>query len=132
MKSLDTNIIIRFLVNDDYKQGELVKKLLLKAEKNNEVFFVSSAVVLEIIYVLDSVYGYSREEIIAAFESMLLMPVLLFENSEVIQKFLVSAANTGIELEDLLIGITAKEAGCEKTITFDKKAAKSDLFELLN
>jgi len=131
MKSLDTNIIIRFLVNDDYKQGELVKKLLLKAEKNSEVFFVSSAVVLEIIYVLDSVYGYSREEIAAAFESMLLMPVLLFENSEVIQKLLVSAYNTGIELEDLLIGITAQEAGCEKTITFDKKAAKSDLFELL-
>jgi len=131
MKSLDTNIIIRFLVNDDYKQGELVKKLLLKAEKNSEVFFVSSAVVLEIIYVLDSVYGYSSEEIAAAFESMLLMPVLLFENSEVIQKLLVSAYNTGIELEDLLIGITAQEAGCEKTITFDKKAAKSDLFELL-
>ena len=131
MKSLDTNIIIRFLVNDDYKQGELVKKLLLKAEKNSEVFFVSSAVVLEIIYVLDSVYGYSREEILAAFESMLLMPVLLFENSEVIQKLLVSAVKTGIELEDLLIGITAQEAGCEKTVTFDKKAAKSDLFELL-
>jgi len=132
MKSLDTNIIIRFLVNDDLKQGELVKKLLLKAEKNNEVFFISIAVVLEILYVLDSVYRYSREEVIAAFEAMLLMPVLLFDNTEVIQKFIALAGKTGIELEDLLIGVIAKEAGCEKTITFDKKATKSNLFELLN
>lgn len=131
MKSLDTNIIIRFLVNDDLKQGELVKKLLLNAEKNNEVFFISTVVVLEILYVLDSVYGYSREERIDAFEAMLLMPILLFENTETIQKFVVFAGETKIELEDLLIGTMAKEAGCEKTITFDKKAAKSDLFELL-
>jgi len=132
MKSLDTNIIIRFLVNDDLKQGELVKKLLLKAEKNNEVFFISIVVVLEIIYVLDSVYGYSREEIIFALEAMLSMSVLFFENVEVVQKLIISAGKTGIELEDLLIGVIAKEAGCEKTITFDKKAAKSSFFELLS
>jgi len=38
MRSLDTNVIIRFLVNDDVKQGEVVKTLFLKAERDNSVF----------------------------------------------------------------------------------------------
>lgn len=131
MKSLDTNVIIRFLVNDDMKQGELVKKLFLTAEKDNSVYFVSIPVILELIYVLDSVYGFTRKEILDAFNAMLLMPILLFEDTDTIQKFLSSAEKTNIELEDLLIGIVAREAGCKTTITFDKKASKSELFELL-
>jgi predicted nucleic-acid-binding protein len=131
MKSLDTNIIIRFLVNDDVKQGEKVKTLFQKAEENNNVFFVTTPVVLEVLYVLDSVYEYSRKEILNALESLLMMSLLVFDNADAIQKFITSAEKNKIELEDLLIGILAREAGCQATITFDKKASKSELFELL-
>ncbi len=131
MKSLDTNVIIRFLVNDDVKQGEAVKKLFLKTERDNAVFFISMPVILELLYVLDSVYEFSRKEILDAFNAMILMPILLFENTDTIQKFLFSAEKTKIELEDLLVGIVAREAGCKTTITFDKKASKSEFFELL-
>lgn len=131
MKSLDTNVLIRFLVNDDVKQGEIVRRLFLDAEKKKDVFFVTTPVILEVLFVLDSVYEFSRNEIILALESMVQMPVLQFENSDVIQKFLSYASKTNIELEDLLIGVISQEAGCDSTITFDKKAAKSSLFELL-
>lgn len=131
MKSLDTNIIIRFLVNDDIKQGEKVKTLFMKAEENNDVFFITTPVVLEVLYVLDSVYEYSRKEILNALESLLMMSLLIFDNADAIQKFITSAGKNKIELEDLLIGILARESGCKTTITFDKKASKSELFELL-
>jgi predicted nucleic-acid-binding protein len=131
MKSLDPNIVIRFLVNDDLKQGEAVKRLFLKAEKDNDIFFITTPVILEVLYVLDSVYNYSRKDILNALESMLSMSILIFENTDAIQKFISSAGKTKIELEDLLIGVISKEAGCETTITIDKKAARSNLFELL-
>ena len=131
MKSLDINILVRLLVNDDRAQGHKVRKLLENAEKNDVTYYISFPVILKLLYVLDSVYNYKREEIITALESMIMMQVLIFEKSEVLQKLLAAGRITRFEMDDLLIGIIAKESGCETTITFDKQAAKSDYFELL-
>jgi len=60
MISLDTNVIIRFLVNDDKKQAGMVKKIFSEAEKANTAFIITTPVLLELIYVLDSVYKYTR------------------------------------------------------------------------
>lgn len=131
MKSLDTNVIIRFLVNDDKKQSEIVRALFLQAEKDGSSFNISVPVLLETLYVLDSVYEYKRDEILNAVESMLHMKIFSFQNPDVIQQLVAAGNKSKIELEDLFIGLSAKEYGCEPTITFDKKAAKSDLFELI-
>jgi len=131
MKSLDTNIIIRFLVNDDKKQAAIVKSLFLKAENDSKSFFICNPVLLEVIYVLDSVYEYARSEILNALELMFMMKILVFENPDALQHLISTGRKTKIELEDLLIGIIAKENGCETTLTFDKKAAKSNLFSLI-
>ena len=131
MKSLDTNVIIRFLVNDDKRQAEAVKSLFIKAENSGELFFISNPVILEILYVLDSVYGYERNQILTALQALLLMKILRFENPDVLQSLVESGGKIKIELEDLFIGIIAKESGCESTITFDKKAARSPLFQIL-
>jgi len=131
MKSLDTNVIIRFLVNDDREQAEAVKRILLDAEEKGESFFISDPVMLETIYVLDSVYEYQRGEILDAIESMLLMRILSFENPDVIQELVTQGRKIKIELEDLLIGLIPRASGCGTTITFDKKAARSDLFTLI-
>ena len=131
MKALDTNVIIRFLVNDDKKQGERVRALFLKAETNNDSFFVSYAVILEVLYVLDSVYSFSRNDILVALDLLLSMSVLSFEQTGAVQTLVSIGKKSLVELEDLFIGLIAKESGCDKTITFDKKASKSELFELL-
>ncbi|HDP80100.1 MAG TPA: type II toxin-antitoxin system VapC family toxin [Spirochaetes bacterium] len=131
MKALDTNIIIRFLVNDDRKQGEAVKTLFIKAERRGESFFISNTVLLETIYVLDSVYEYDRQEILNALELMSMMKILVFENPVVVHDLIRSGRKSTVELEDLLVGLIAREHGCETTITFDKKAAASKLFEML-
>lgn len=131
MKSLDTNVIIRFLVNDDKRQAESVKSLFIKAENSGELFFISNPVILELLYVLDSVYNYERSQILTALQALLMMKILRFENPDVIQSLVESGGKIKIELEDMFIGIIAKEYGCDSTITFDKKAGRSTLFELL-
>lgn len=131
MRSLDTNVIIRFLVNDDKKQGDIVRALFEKAENGGISFFVTIPVLLEVLWILDSVYDFSRDEIISAIESLSSMPVIIFEKADVVQDFIAAGRRTKIELSDTLIGVSSKKAGCESTITFDVKASKSDLFELL-
>jgi predicted nucleic-acid-binding protein len=88
-------------------------------------------IVLEMIWVLESAYEVSRAEILDAISDLLLMPVLKFDQHTILQLLIRSAQGNTFDLSDLLIAHAAKTSGCEKVITFDKDAAKFDLFELL-
>ena len=131
MKALDTNVLVRFLVRDDKKQAEIVYRLFKRAESKNEPFFVPLLVVLETIWVLESVYEIPREEIRASLQKLLLMPILLFEAQSALQRTLSSAQTNKIDLADLLIAHSAKFSNCDGVLTFDKKASKFALFEQL-
>ena len=131
MRALDTNVLIRFLVNDDKAQGKKARDLLETAEKKGEAFLLPILVLMETIWVLDSVYGYSRNEIIRAIELISQMGVISMDNADTVTKFIDFAKTTKVPLHDLLIGTSAEDKGCEATITFDIKASKSHLFHLL-
>ena len=131
MKALDTNILIRFLVKDDERQAEAVYGLFKRAEFEKESFFVPLPVVLETIWVLESVYDVSPNDILDAFRELLSMPLLKFESQPAVQAFASFAKDHSLDLSDLLIAQSAHYSGCEKVLTLDKQAAKSALFELL-
>ena len=131
MKALDTNVLVRFLVRDDKKQADIVYRLFKRAESRNDPFFVPLLVVLETIWVLESVYEIPREEIRASLQKLLLMPILIFEAQSALQSTLSSAQTNKIDLADLLIAHSAKFSNCDGVLTFDKKASKFTLFEQL-
>ncbi len=131
MKGIDTNILVRFLVGDDTLQSEKAYKLFKKIESRNGVLFVPLLVVLELIWVLESAYEISRADIIESISELLLMPILKFEQQSALQQFTYSAQKNRYDLSDLIIAYSAKEQGCENVITFDKKASKFNLFELI-
>ena len=132
MIAVDTNIIIRFLVKDDDTQASKVFDRFKKAEANKETFFVTSVVVLEVIWVLESVYEYSREEILSAMESLTRLTILRFENIDLIHDFFSFSKKSNHDLSDVLIGLCARYNGCDYTITFDKKASKSSHFKMVH
>ena len=131
MKALDTNILVRFLMVDDEKQALKVHQLFNKAEKNKLELFITILVVVELIWVLESVYTVSRNDIIGAIDDMLQMPIFKFENQSTLYKFTKTAIKNKFDLSDLLISLSAKTLKCESTLTFDKKASKFEYFELL-
>ena len=133
MKALDTNVLIRFLVRDDQPQAALVRERFKAAEASGDQLYVPLLVVLETIWVLESAYSISREEIVEVFDDLLRMPILAFEAREVLQELVSSAASVSrkMDLADLLIGLAAKSAGCDAVLTFDQQAAKSVIFELI-
>jgi predicted nucleic-acid-binding protein len=59
------------------------------------------------------------------------MIILIFEKADAVQEFIDTGRKLKLDLSDILIGTAAKNSGCETLLTFDLKAAKSDLFELL-
>ena len=131
MKAIDTNVLVRFLVRDDPQQADIVYNLLKRAETRKDIYFLPGLVLLETIWVLESVYEIPRHEIIDAVDALLSMPVLAFQSQPAVRRFISLAKESNTDLPDLLIASSAEVEGCEKILTFDKQAAKSELFELL-
>ena len=129
MKALDTNMLVRFLVNDHRKQAHKARQILEAAESTADQLLVVTPVVLELMWVLSSVYEYDRNEVIEAMNRLLQMPVLRFEHPERIRKMCMLAKSSSVDLPDLLIGVCARSLGAGATKTFDKAAGKSSLFE---
>lgn len=130
MKGIDTNILVRFLVGDDELQAKKVYNMFKKVEQNKDELFVPLLVMLELILVLESVYEIPKKEILDSISDLLLMPIFKFEHQPSLQQLVNDEQAGKYELSDLLIAYSAKEQGCQSVITFDKKASKSDLFEL--
>ena len=120
MKALDANVLVRFLVNDDPQQARRVTDLFTSAEEDGNQFLVTTLVLLELIWVLESVYEFSRGEVVEACELLAQMPVLSFENYADFQRLIVIGRAANAHFADLLIGMTGQSCGCEITLTFEK------------
>lgn len=131
MKALDTNVIVRFLIQDDEIQAAIIHRSLKEAEQQREAFLVTLLVLMETIWVLESVYQVARNEVLDAIGELLMLPTLEFESQPLVRRFVETARRSNIDLSDALIGHCALELGCDVVMTFDKKAAKSDFFERL-
>ena len=130
MKGIDTNILIRFLVGDDEMQAKTVYNLFKKAESEKKELFVPLLVMLELIWVLESVYDIPRAEILDSISELLLMSILKFEQQPVLRQCIHSALGNKHDLSDLLIAHSARAQHCETVLTFDGKASRYNLFEL--
>ena len=135
MKAIDTNVLVRFLANDDPRQSKAAKEIFRKAELARESLYVSSLVLLETIWVLESAYGIGRGALVETLGELLLLPTIEFEDRALVQATLAGArapVSQKADLSDLLIGHRGRLAGCTATLTFDKQAAKLPEFELVN
>ncbi|MGH9321734.1 MAG: PIN domain-containing protein [Vicinamibacteria bacterium] len=129
MKALDTNVLVRLLVNDDKVQARRAKAVLERAEQESERYYLTLLVVLELIWVLSAVYQLTRGEVLDALEFLTQMPVLELESSGAVLDLVRVGRSGTLDLPDLLIGLGAKAQGCETTLTFEKGLESTGFFE---
>ena len=103
-------------------QYSTVLQLFSEAEQMNQSLYVPILVILEVIWVLQSAYGVSRQYIIVAISNLLQMHLFEFENQSTLRHFIISANKYSHDLSDILISQAAFSANCETTLTFDKKS----------
>ena len=131
MIAVDTNVIVRFLVRDDEKQAEAVRRRLKLAEEQRERLKIPLFVVLETIWVLESAYDKTRSEILDSIEALRQMAVFEFEADPVIGGLLNDGPRQKAGLADILIAHAAKAAGCDAGLTFDHATARLPFYNLL-
>ena len=131
MIGLDTNVVLRYLLQDDKKQSRQANEILDGQLSEQEPGFLSLACVLEIVWVLRSLLRQSGAEIAVHLEHLLAADSLVVQNEQrVFEAAFALKRGTG-EFEDALIGALNAWAGCEKTLTFDRRAGQLTGFEVI-
>lgn len=119
MIALDTNVLIRFLVEDDAEQTERATRLLSRADERGEPCFVSDVVVCETVWVLQRSYRLGKSEIVEILDRLLRARQLCFDSTDRLADALAAFAQGRGDFADYLIREQAREAGFDSVATFD-------------
>lgn len=131
MIGLDTNILVRYLTQDDPEQSSLANAEIEKALSAGEMFFIADIVMCELVWVLESAYGYDRREIVPVLENILRTKQFQFENKDLFWKSLADYRTKKGDFADYLIGHASHKAGCSEILTFDTGLKNNPLFRVL-
>jgi predicted nucleic-acid-binding protein len=130
MIGLDSNILVRYLTQDDAAQSRRANQLVDEALRSGESLYLNHVVMCELNWVLSRAYGYERAELVEALEKILSAAQFEFEDKNLLWLALEGFRQQGADFADCLIGIKNAAAGCGTTLTFDKRAGGLPHFAL--
>lgn len=131
MTGIDTNVLVRFLVEDDAKQAARAASLVEDTVTRAETLFICSIVLCELVWVLESAYGVPREGIAETLEHVLLARQFEIEHKDCAWAALTDFRASQADFADCLIGRINQAVGCTKTYTFDRPAQEVASFASL-
>lgn len=130
MIGIDTNILVRYLTQDDLDQAQIVEQIFNNYATSSNSIFINNIVICELIWVLERGYKYNKEIITKAIKQILSTEEFAFENQELLWLSLNQYSLNKLDFSDALIGELNKNFGCAKTLTFDQAAIKASNFKL--
>ena len=131
MIGLDTNILVRYLTQDNPGQSRKAAHEIEKGLSAGEMFFIADIALCELVWVLETAYGYDCREIIPVLENILRTRQFQFENKDLLWKSLADYRNRKGDFADHLIGRAAHIAGCRETVTLDAGLKNNPFFRVL-
>lgn len=127
MIGLDTNVLVRYLTQDDPAQSALATRLIESKLSAAEPGYIGLVVLVETAWVLQSLYRATAAELRATIGDLLDSRQLVVEQRAVVAQALATSASSNTEFPDALIAECAMAAGCKKTMTFDRLAVRSGM-----
>ena len=132
MIGLDTNVVVRYLTQDDPKQSPIATRLMEKTLSSDEPGFISLVVLAEVIWVLVSLYSVDRAGVAEVVGGLLTIEQLRVESAELVWRAKRRFEASKADFSDALIAECAVAAGCKRAVTFDRTAAATSGFALLS
>ena len=124
MIGLDTNVLVRYIMQDDPKQSPKATKLI-GALTVAAPGFVPLVSMVELAWVLSSCYGLTRDQVVQTLELMLRTKEIVIDSADLVLKALRIFKASNADFAYCLIERSASSAGCTDTMTFDVNAAKT-------
>ena len=130
MIGLDTNILVRYLQQDDPVQSMKANALIHSLHRERRGY-VSLITLVEVVWVLKGKFGLDKKGLAQIIDSLLRVEELAIEQAEVVRKALHLFEDSKAGFSDCLVARLGRAAGCDYTVTFDQIAAKTAGMKLL-
>ena len=130
MIGLDTNILLRYLTQDDPIQSVKARDVIERQITDENPGFVSIVAMVETVWVLERAYELTTLEIVRAVERILQTDVLVVENEQEVFTALIALKKGQGSFADAVIAALGARRGCSRTLTFDRKVLRLPGFEL--
>lgn len=122
MIGLDTNVLVRFLVQDDPEQAAAATALI-SGLTQSDPGFVCREVLVELVWVLERAYALPRTDIALALDGLLEAQELVIETADRVAVAVDRYRKGGAGFADQMVALAGQGAGCSVTVSFDRKAA---------
>ena len=127
MIGLDTNVLVRYLTQDDPDQAALATRIVEKELTEDAPGFIGLVVLVETAWVLQRLYRASAEEIRETMIDLLGSRAIVVENRDVVTRAIALSKQNSCGFADAIIAASAFDAGCEKIISFDRGAVHAGM-----
>jgi len=131
VKGLDTNVLVRYLTQDDPAQSRKANAVIAEAVEHGEPSTINAIVLCELTWVLRDAYGFDKATIVTTLQRLLDTAQLVVEHADVMRKALDDYSRGPGDFADYVIGWQNRESGCTETVTFDRALRRSRLFRVL-
>ena len=130
MTGLDTNVLVRYIMQDDRKQSPVANRCI-ESLTSESPGYVPVVALVELYWVLESAYALDREQLVTAFEGLLRAKEIVVEQAALVWKAVRAFQSSGADFADAVIATSTRAAGATRTVTFDRRAARDCGMELL-
>jgi predicted nucleic-acid-binding protein len=124
MIGLDTNVLVRYLAQDDPSQSRRATQIVEGELTEQEPGFVSLVAMVETAWVLERAYNLAAPEVAATIERLLQIDTLVVEREQEVFTAMIALKEGRGSFADALIGELGARAGCAHTVTFDRRALR--------
>jgi len=129
MIGVDTNVLVRFVVEDDKRQTEHANALFRRALAKGEQIFVSDVVLCQLVWVLAAAYRVPRQEIAELLTNLMRARQIEIDDADLVRQALDAFRAGRGDFADYVIRERAMSAGCSSVATFEKRLWAESGFE---
>lgn len=131
MIGIDTNVIIRYIVQDDPEQAKVATKLIEQSCSLDHPGYINQIVLCEIVWILRRNYKLDKQSICQVIEQIMRTDRLMIEDIQLVWKALETFIETKADFADCLLSQRNLQAGCRFTATLDDAASVTKGFKHL-
>lgn len=120
MIGLDTNVLLRILVDDGSEQVSIARRFAADQLERGERLWIDRVVLAELSWVLTTAFDYDRKQIANALHQLLSSGAYQFDDRDVVLAAWEKYREGPAGLADCLIAAKHAFSGCTFTATFDR------------
>lgn len=127
MIGLDTNVLVRYLTQDDKAQAKRATRIIEQQIYEQDPGFIGIIVLVETVWVLQRLYSASLQEVLQTVRDLLASRNIIIEDRDVVARAVAVSERSGAVFPHALVTMSASSAGCDEVVTFDRRAVRAGM-----